>query len=174
MHKIISRALVGALFLAPGVVYADDQQSDVIIVTAQPNPEDPPVVAEARERLARTPGAVSVVSNESFENRSAIGLTDILRDAPGVLAQKRYGEESRFSIRGSGLDQSYHQRGVLFAQDGVPFADADGNCARWTRVTGDCALLDPFVLSCDAVLGCCDVERAQDESNSCYPSSWEP
>lgn len=126
MSKIISRALIGALLLAPSLAHADDQQTDVIIVTAQPNPEDPPVVAEARERLARTPGAVSVVSNESFEARAAQGLSDILRDAPGVLAQKRYGEESRFSIRGSGLDQSYHQRGVLFAQDGVPFADADG------------------------------------------------
>ncbi|QGZ95943.1 TonB-dependent receptor family protein [Terricaulis silvestris] len=126
MHKIISSALLGALLLAPGIAHAEDEQTDVIIVTAQPNPEDPPVVAEARERLARTPGAVSVVSNESFENRTAVGLSDILRDAPGVMAQRRYGEESRFSIRGSGLGQSYHQRGVLFAQDGVPFADADG------------------------------------------------
>jgi iron complex outermembrane receptor protein len=126
MHKIISRALVGALLLAPSMAHADDAPSDVIIVTAQPNPEDPPVVAEARERLSRTPGAVSVISNESFEDRSAVGLGDMLRDAPGVVAQRRYGEESRFSIRGSGLGQSYHQRGVLFAQDGVPFADADG------------------------------------------------
>lgn len=126
MHTIISRALIGALLLAPGIAHADEQNTDIIIVTAQPNPEDPPVVAEARERLSRTPGAVTVVSNESFEDRSAVGLSDILRDAPGVIAQRRYGEESRFSIRGSGLDQSYHQRGVLFAQDGVPFADADG------------------------------------------------
>ena len=44
---------------------------------------------------------------------------------PGVLAQRRYGEIA-LSIRGSGIDQSFHQRGVLFAQDGVPFADADG------------------------------------------------
>src|SRR5690606_10950431 len=28
--------------------------------------------------------------------------------------------------RGSGIAQGFHQRGVLFAQDGVPFADADG------------------------------------------------
>lgn len=128
MTSFIARTLLGgALVLAPSVALAAEPDGgDVIIVTANPNPEDPPVVADARERLARTPGAVSVVSNESYENRSAIGLSDILRDAPGVLTQKRYGEESRFSIRGSGLGQSYHQRGVLFAQDGVPFADADG------------------------------------------------
>ncbi len=119
--------LGGALLLAPAAAAQSSvETSDAIIVTARPNPEDPPVVAEARDRLARTPGAVSVIANENYEARSAIGLSDLLRDAPGVLAQKRYGEESRFSIRGSGLDQSYHQRGVLIAQDGVPFADADG------------------------------------------------
>ena len=125
--SIKSTLLVSALTLVPSMALAQTvTDSETIIVTARPNPEDPPVVAEARERLARTPGAVSVVSNESYEGRSATGLTDLLRDVPGVLAQRRYGEESRFSIRGSGIDQSYHQRGVLFAQDGVPFADADG------------------------------------------------
>jgi len=121
--------LLGSTFaLLPFTAIAQEAhgQLQTIIVTASPNPEDPPVVAEVRERLSRTPGAVSVVSNESYEARASTGLTDLLRDVPGVLAQRRYGEESRFSIRGSGLDQSYHQRGVLFAQDGVPFADADG------------------------------------------------
>ncbi|MBC6983276.1 TonB-dependent receptor [Caulobacter sp. 17J80-11] len=99
---------------------------DTVIVTATRNPMDPPVVAAARERLSRTPGAVSVVADETFENRTAQGLADMLRDVPGVLTQKRYGEESRISIRGSGVGQGFHQRGVLLAQDGVPFADPDG------------------------------------------------
>jgi iron complex outermembrane recepter protein len=99
---------------------------DTVIVTAVRNPEDPPVVADARDRLSRTPGAVAVVSAESFATRFAQGFSDSLRNVPGVLAQKRYGEESRLSIRGSGIAQGFHQRGVLFAQDGVPFADADG------------------------------------------------
>ena len=67
-----------------------------------------------------------IVAAEAYEDRFAVGTPDILRDVPGVLAAKRYGEEGRLSIRGSGLDQSFHQRGVLLAQDGVPFADADG------------------------------------------------
>jgi len=99
---------------------------DSVIVTGRRNPEDPAVVAEARAVLSRTPGAVAVVSSESYENRFAQGFSDTLRNVPGVLAQKRYGEESRLSIRGSGIAQGFHQRGVLFAQDGVPFADADG------------------------------------------------
>lgn len=97
-----------------------------VIVTATRVPEDPPVVAQTRERLSRTPGAVAVVAAETYETRLAVGMPDLLRDVPGVLSNKRYGEESRLSIRGSGIDQSYHQRGVLLAQDGVPFADADG------------------------------------------------
>jgi iron complex outermembrane recepter protein len=124
--KLSLALCVSAFALMPGMALADSADNETIIVTARPNPEDPPVVAAARDDLSRTPGAVSVVANESYEARAATGLTDLLRDVPGVLAQRRYGEESRFSIRGSGLDQSYHQRGVLFAQDGVPFADADG------------------------------------------------
>lgn len=99
---------------------------DSVIVTARRDVEDPTVVADARDRLSRTPGAVAVVSAESYANRFAQNFSDTLRNVPGVLAQKRYGEEARLSIRGSGLAQGFHQRGVLFAQDGVPFADADG------------------------------------------------
>lgn len=122
------RALLIALPLAGATacpaLAADDQPTtvDSVIVTARPNPDDPPVVAEARARLSRTPGAVSVVAAETYEDRFAQGFYDTLRNVPGVLAQKRYGEESRLSIRGSGIAQGFHQRGVLFAQDGVPFA----------------------------------------------------
>ncbi|MFN4296333.1 MAG: TonB-dependent receptor family protein [Brevundimonas sp.] len=124
---LIALPLAGAL--ACPALAADDQQPttvDSVIVTARPDPDDPPVVAEARARLSRTPGAVSVVAAETWEDRFAQGFYDTLRNVPGVLAQKRYGEESRLSIRGSGIAQGFHQRGVLFAQDGVPFADADG------------------------------------------------
>jgi iron complex outermembrane receptor protein len=99
---------------------------ETVIVTARRHPGEPAIVAATRERLARTPGAVAVVAAETYENRLAIGFPDLLAWVPGVLSNKRYGEESRLSIRGSGIDQSYHQRGVLLAQDGVPFADADG------------------------------------------------
>jgi iron complex outermembrane receptor protein len=104
----------------------DNFQVETVIVTAMRNADDAPVVAAARNRLSRTPGAVAVVAAESYENRLVVGMPDLLRDVPGVIAEKRYGEESRLSIRGSGISQPYHQRGVLLAQDGVPFADADG------------------------------------------------
>jgi iron complex outermembrane receptor protein len=125
MNRIALGLLLAGAASAPA--FAEDSGGEPpIIVTAATNPGDPPVVADARRRLSRTPGSVSVVAAETYEDRTVIGLPDLLRDVPGVLSNKRYGEESRLSIRGSGLDQSYHQRGVLLAQDGVPFADADG------------------------------------------------
>lgn len=120
-------ALLLAAVAAPAFAQnAEPTVLDSVIVTASRDAGDPAVVAEARDRLSRTPGAVAVVSAESYANRFAQNFSDTLRNVPGVLAQKRYGEEARLSIRGSGIAQGFHQRGVLFAQDGVPFADADG------------------------------------------------
>lgn len=127
--RLLAATSVVALACAASPALAQDPIGttvDSIIVTGTRNPDDPPVVAEARTRLSRTPGAVSVVAAETFDDRFAQGFYDTLRNVPGVLAQKRYGEEARLSIRGSGIAQGFHQRGVLFAQDGVPFADADG------------------------------------------------
>ncbi|MBN9532397.1 MAG: TonB-dependent receptor [Alphaproteobacteria bacterium] len=129
--RAVSRvALTLCALTAASQAGAQDQkdrfQVETVIVTAARNTDDAPVVAAARNRLSRTPGAVAVVAAESYENRLVVGMPDLLRDVPGVIAEKRYGEESRLSIRGSGISQPYHQRGVLLAQDGVPFADADG------------------------------------------------
>lgn len=110
---------------------------DSVIVTARRNAEDPPVVADARQRLSRTPGAVAVISAESYADRYAANLADVLRDAPGVYAQKKWGGDIRLSIRGSGIGNSVHNRGVLLAQDGVPFNEADG--------FGDFQLIDPLI-----------------------------
>ncbi|WP_340646936.1 TonB-dependent receptor [Phenylobacterium sp.] len=140
-----SRAPLRALLLAasalsaPALAIADEQPNtvDSVIVTATRNPEDPPVVANARARLSETPGAVAVVSAESYATRYAPGVADLLRDVPGVYAQKKWGGETRLSIRGSGIGNPSHNRGTLLAQDGVPFNEADG--------FGDFQLIDPSI-----------------------------
>lgn len=108
-----------------------------VIVTGARNPEDPPVVAEARRRLSRTPGAVAVVSAESLETRYAPNLADVLRDVPGVYAQKKWGGDVRLSIRGSGIGNANHLRGLFVSQDGIPFNEADG--------FGDVQMVDPLL-----------------------------
>ena len=110
---------------------------DSVIVTGARNPEDPPVVATARARLSETPGAVSVISAESYASRFTATTADLLRDAPGVFAQKKWGGDTRLSIRGSGIGNCCHNRGTLLAQDGVPFNEADGY--------GDFQLIDPMI-----------------------------
>jgi iron complex outermembrane receptor protein len=141
MTQAAPRALLtAALFAAPSLALAAPDPVttlDSVIVTGRRNADDPAVVAEARARLARTPGAVAVVSAESYEDRYALAFSDTLRSVPGVFAQRRWGEEVRLSIRGSGIGQSLHLRGVLLAQDGVPFSAPDG--------FGDFQELDPLV-----------------------------
>ncbi|PTS84589.1 hypothetical protein, partial [Caulobacter sp. HMWF009] len=64
--KSLLLASTAVLFTLPVAAFAADTapptETEVssVIVTARPNPEDPPVVAAARKRLSETPGAVSV------------------------------------------------------------------------------------------------------------------
>ena len=134
---LLAGACAPALFAVPA--FAADEPGvtvDSVIVTARPDPEDPAVVGDARKRLSETPGAVSVISQESFANRQALALDDMLRDAPGVYAQKKWGGDIRISIRGSGIGNANHNRGLLIAQDGVPLNEADGY--------GDSQVADPL------------------------------
>jgi iron complex outermembrane receptor protein len=141
-HGARARALLLAgvaagAFATPALaVEAPETTVDSVIVTARPDPEDPAVVADARRRLSETPGAVSVISSESYQNRFAVGLDDVLRDAPGVYAQKKWGGDIRISIRGSGIGNANHNRGLLIAQDGLPLNEADG--------FGDSQIADPL------------------------------
>jgi iron complex outermembrane recepter protein len=133
----VALALVAAPALAQEAVPGPVFQVDEVIVTGARNPEDPPVVAEARRRLSRTPGAVAVVSAESLQDRFAPNVADALRDVPGVYAQKKWGGDVRIAIRGSGIGNANHLRGLFVAQDGIPFNEADG--------FGDVQMVDPLL-----------------------------
>lgn len=135
---LASSALLGLL---PAHAFAADAAPggavDSVIVTGWRDPEDPPVVGAARKRLSETPGAVSVISQEAYVHRQALALDDMLRDAPGVYAQRKWGGDIRISIRGSGIGNANHNRGLLIAQDGVPLNEADGY--------GDSQVADPLL-----------------------------
>ncbi len=45
---------------------------------------------------------------------------------PGVFAQPKWGEDTRLSIRGSGLSRNFHLRGMQLYMDGIPINTADG------------------------------------------------
>ncbi len=100
--------------------------AEVVVEAARESLTQPGVDA-ARERVAQQPGGASVVDAESYRTGRASTWQDMLGYAPGVFVQPRFGaDESRLSIRGSGLSRTFHGRGVLVLVDGVPANLADG------------------------------------------------
>ena len=86
-----------------------------------------PDTETARRTIEQTPGAVAVIPGTAWRDTPATTLKDVLDYTPGVFVQPKWGEDSRFSIRGSGLSRNFHMRGVAILQDGVPINAADGS-----------------------------------------------
>jgi iron complex outermembrane recepter protein len=107
-----------------------------------PPPTLPPVVVEgarvpvertapeeqAVEELRRAPGGVGLVGEQQIKDSRASNLQDVLELVPGVWIRPRMGaaDESQLSIRGSGLRNNFHLRGVNVLLDGFPYGNADG------------------------------------------------
>ncbi|MDZ4402314.1 TonB-dependent receptor [Prosthecobacter sp.] len=105
------------------------QLNEVVITADKESPSLTVPSLEARkEQIAQTvPGGAGVVDAEDYKRGRASTLKDALDFAPGVLIQSRFGaEESRLSIRGSGIQRTFHGRGIWLMQDGVPLNLADG------------------------------------------------
>ena len=87
-----------------------------------------PNTAEARVEIDRTPGGVELVPDTAYKpSTPAATLKDALDYVPGVFVQPKWGDDSRLSIRGSGLSRNFHGRGVQLMMDGIiPISTADG------------------------------------------------
>ncbi len=91
------------------------------VVTVSEIPEE--VAAEFRQ----VPGGVALIGRTELQQTRATTLKDALAFTPGVLVQPRFGaDESQISIRGSGLRNNFHLRGVNLLVNGMPYQDADG------------------------------------------------
>ncbi|MGH8620158.1 MAG: TonB-dependent receptor family protein [Burkholderiales bacterium] len=100
-----------------------------IRVSAERDPSiTQPGIEAARERIERTPGGAGLIEAESFRGGRASTPADALGFGTGVFVQSRIpgAEESRLSIRGSGIQRTFHGRGIMVLQDGVPINQADG------------------------------------------------
>jgi iron complex outermembrane receptor protein len=85
------------------------------------------VIEQAREELQQVPGGTTLVPFMEIQQSLAHSLKDVLGFTPGVLAQPRFGaDETQLSIRGSGLRNNFHMRGLNVLIDGVPSQEADG------------------------------------------------
>lgn len=103
-----------------------------VVVSGKKNPDQStltqPDLPTARERVQQTPGGAGVVDAATYTQGRVSTLSDALGGATGVYVQPRFGaEEARISIRGSGLQRTFHGRGLKLMQDGVPLNLADGS-----------------------------------------------
>jgi iron complex outermembrane recepter protein len=86
-----------------------------------------PSYEDATRQAHKVTGGAAVVDAENTKKGRASTLHDSLSMTPGVFVQPRQGsEEARLSIRGSGLQRTFHGRGIKLLQDGVPLNLADG------------------------------------------------
>ena len=85
-------------------------------------------LTETRERMNQIPGSVTMVDGEDIRATRQANLKDVLQFVPGVYVQTRFGaaDESQISIRGSGLRNNFHARGVNLLVNGMPYRNADG------------------------------------------------
>lgn len=102
------------------------------VETQKQSPAVPPSLAvqtaeQALREIQQTPGGVAVVPADAYKNNSvASTIKDILDYVPGVFAQPKFGDDTRLSIRGSGLSRNFHLRGVQLYMDGIPINTSDG------------------------------------------------
>ena len=81
----------------------------------------------ALREIQQTPGGVAIVPAEAYKNSTVANtIKDVLDYVPGVFAQPKWGDDTRLSIRGSGLSRNFHLRGVQLYMDGIPINTADG------------------------------------------------
>jgi iron complex outermembrane recepter protein len=131
------------LLLATAVASAEPARGQDTRPSADPAPPLlPPVVveetalrpdrrqteAEAVQEIQRTPGGVEIIGEKTIRESRGSNLQDVLEFVPGVLIRSRFGaaDESQFSIRGSGLQNNFHLRGLKVLIDGFVYGDADG------------------------------------------------
>lgn len=83
---------------------------------------------EVRQELWKTPGGVGLVTAPQIEATRAANLKDVFQLTPGVYSQPRQGsaDEATLSIRGSGIRNAFHLRGIRLYLDGMLLSNADG------------------------------------------------
>lgn len=125
-------ALVGVLVLSvlsPPVAAQDEPiRLEPTVVEAFRMPDDRlESDAQAEREIDRTPGGVAIVTEDEIRESRSANLRDALEFVPGVLVRPRFGaEESQLSIRGSGIRNNFHVRGVNLLLNGFPYGNADG------------------------------------------------
>jgi iron complex outermembrane receptor protein len=132
LTSTVLAALIGVPALTPQTALAQSAQPgavytlDAITVTA----EGAGSLADTlRERFDQAPGATAVVGAEEIKPIPAPTFAEAMIGVPGVVVQEFFGgfDQPRIQIRGSGMQQSPTERGLLVLQNGMPVNRADGS-----------------------------------------------
>src|SRR5690242_11193250 len=102
-----------------------------MVVPASPFivPDRTATTEEARQEIQKTvPGGAEVIGESRIKDSLGENLRGVLDFVPGVLVRPRFGlaDESQFSIRGSGLQNNFHNRDVNFLFNSYLYGQADG------------------------------------------------
>ena len=116
------------LFITTTAAIAAPETLDRTIVKSDPEPTlTQPTLEQDRLELADIPGGTETVDPDRYLTGRASTFAETFFLSPGVVAQPRFGsDEARISIRGSGLQRTFHGRGIRLMQDGIPLNLADG------------------------------------------------
>lgn len=143
--KKTSFLFVFMLLLSSAVSWAEQSKTTTlpeVVVTGKDEKTSSvaPDAAAAKTELQQTPGGVYLIDKDEIKTGRATTPQDILGWVPGLHVQQRdtASLESRMSIRGSGLQRTFHLRGINLLQDGIPLNQADGG--------GDAQRIDPLAV----------------------------
>lgn len=129
MSRILLLAGAACAALASSSAHAEHALDEIVVEGqgAAAGPLTQPSLSTRREEIGKTPGAVEVIDAETYKNSTpASTIKDVLDYTPGVFVQPKWGDDTRLSIRGSGLSRNFHLRGVQLYMDGIPISTADG------------------------------------------------
>jgi iron complex outermembrane receptor protein len=123
-----------SLLLSPYATFGQEDQKPVqlppVVVEAEREvPERTYSEEKARKEIDRTPGGVALIGSQEIRESRGTALQDVLDFVPGMMIRPRFGnvsDESQISIRGSGLRNNFHLRGLTLLIDGFPLNNADG------------------------------------------------
>ncbi len=140
LPRVLMAAPVAALALPalPSVASAQESHYELPVISINAGQDGSLTVQsylQAQQTIDLTPGGVEVVPDTQWRDTPAVTIKDMLDYVPGVFAQPKWGEDTRLSIRGSGISRNAHLRGIQLYQNGIPLSSADGS--------GDFQEIDP-------------------------------
>ena len=100
------------------VVVTDKNDSSLTVPSAE----------TTAQQLNKVAGGTNLILGEDLKKGRVNTWRDVFQNSPGVFVQPRFGaEEARISIRGSGIQRTFHGRGITVLQDGIPVNLTDGS-----------------------------------------------